>query len=368
MKHYEDRKEYVLKHTPSLWEYRRKLDDDKDETSLSVFTTWELSFQQISKNHNERTLIGQFLTFSAFLNTPDVGEDLFRSSLTLGNEISKWIQLFTSGGVWDQYKYEDIITELSNLSLLQRVATETTVLYFSLHPLVADWLKLRTDQNGREDFTIEAITILANYINNQDLGKLPFQVKQYLLAHIDACIHNDREYLRDTDKSDLASRRQSAITFAQYYIDLDRYPEAEALFQQALAREEVALGPVHESTLSTVNNLGVLYEHQGKLAEAEAMYQRALAGREKGLGLDHTSTLDIAKNLGLFYSKQGKLAEAEAIYQRALAGHEKVLSLDHTSTLDIVYSLGLLYSKQGKPAEAEAMYQRSVAGREKARA
>lgn len=44
MKHYKDRKEYVLKHTPSLWEYRRKLDDNKDETLLSVFTTWELSF------------------------------------------------------------------------------------------------------------------------------------------------------------------------------------------------------------------------------------------------------------------------------------------------------------------------------------
>jgi hypothetical protein len=52
-RHYNERKEAVLKHTPTLWEYRRKLSDDKDETLLSVFTTWELSFQQISMNDDQ---------------------------------------------------------------------------------------------------------------------------------------------------------------------------------------------------------------------------------------------------------------------------------------------------------------------------
>jgi tetratricopeptide (TPR) repeat protein len=50
---------------------------------------------------------------------------------------------------------------------------------------------------------------------------------------------------------------------------------------------EKVLGPDHTSTLSTVNNLGLLYVAQGKLDEAEEMYQRALAGYEKALGSDH---------------------------------------------------------------------------------
>jgi hypothetical protein len=41
------------------------------------------------------------------------------------------------------------------------------------------------------------------------------------------------------------------------------------------------------------------------------MYQRALAGCEKALGPDHTSTLDTVNNLGILYCAQGKLAEAE---------------------------------------------------------
>ncbi|KAJ5899180.1 hypothetical protein N7495_003924 [Penicillium taxi] len=164
------------------------------------------------------------------------------------------------------------------------------------------------------------------------------------------------------------------------YYSQGKLKEAEEMYQRALAGREKALGPDHTSTLMTVNNLGLLYSDQdklkeaeemyqralGKLKEAEEMYQRALAGREKALGPDHTSTLTTVNNLGLLYKNQGKLKEAEEMYQRALAGREKALGPDHTSTLDTVNNLGILYYNQGKLKEAEEMYQRALAGREKA--
>ena len=51
-------------------------------------------------------------------------------------------------------------------------------------------------------------------------------------------------------------------------------------------------------TLDTVNNLGILYADQGKLAEAEAMYIRALQGKEEALGPKHTSTILTGKKKG----------------------------------------------------------------------
>jgi tetratricopeptide (TPR) repeat protein len=323
-----------------------------------------LSFQQVGKTEKERTMIGHFLTLSAFFNASDVGEDLFSVSLDMEDEPCMWSELFTSGGAWDPYKYEDTIVELSNLSLLQRVDVESTASNFSLHPLVADWLKLRTDQKGREDCTIEAISLLAEYIDKQDGDKLPFEAKQYLLAHMDACLYNDQEYLKDLDKREIAGRKM-AYNFALYYKILDRYLEAETLYQRALAGYEKTLGLEHTTTLDTVNNLGTLYRKQGKQVEAETLYQRALAGKEKALGLEHTSTLKTVNNLGVLYKKQGKLVKAEDIYQRVLAGREKKLGPEHTATLDVVYNLGLLYQNQGKLVEAEAMYQRGLAGRKK---
>ena len=69
------------------------------------------------------------------------------------------------------------------------------------------------------------------------------------------------------------------------------------MYQQALAGKEKALGPNHTSTLDTVNNLGVLYRDQGKLAQAEQMYRRALMGFQKSLGLEHPSTVLVMNNM-----------------------------------------------------------------------
>ena len=59
------------------------------------------------------------------------------------------------------------------------------------------------------------------------------------------------------------------------------------------------MGPRSHVTLDMVDNLDLLYAKQGKLDEAEKMYQRALQGREKAWGPDHTSTLSTVNNLGL---------------------------------------------------------------------
>ena len=59
------------------------------------------------------------------------------------------------------------------------------------------------------------------------------------------------------------------------------------------------------------------------MAEAEAIYIRALKGKEKAWGAEHISTMDTVNNLGVLYANQGKIAEAEAIYIRALKGKEK---------------------------------------------
>ena len=53
------------------------------------------------------------------------------------------------------------------------------------------------------------------------------------------------------------------------------------------------------------------------------MYLRALEGYEKAWGAEHTSMLDTVDNLGLLYADQSKMAEAEAMYVRVLQGYKK---------------------------------------------
>ena len=80
------------------------------------------------------------------------------------------------------------------------------------------------------------------------------------------------------------------------------------------------LGPEHPSTLTSVNNLGLVLQRQGKYEEAEAMHRRDLEGSEKVLGPEHPSTLTSVNNLGSVLESQGKYEEAEAMHRRDLRG------------------------------------------------
>lgn len=147
-------------------------------------------------------MIIDFLTLCAFLNASDIGEDLVRFFVTVENESPSWRDLFTSSGAWDLSKYRKPIAELSTLSLVERQHTESTALHFSLHSLVARWLKMRIAESRRVEFTMEATKLIAKYIDEQDQDKLPLETKQHLLAHMDACLRDCHEFWKDFDIPD----------------------------------------------------------------------------------------------------------------------------------------------------------------------
>jgi tetratricopeptide (TPR) repeat protein len=62
------------------------------------------------------------------------------------------------------------------------------------------------------------------------------------------------------------------------------------------------------------------------------MFERALRGWEKVLGAEHKSTLTTVNNLGLLYADQGRLDNAEAMFERALRGYEKAFKPENLST------------------------------------
>jgi tetratricopeptide (TPR) repeat protein/energy-coupling factor transporter ATP-binding protein EcfA2 len=154
---------------------------------------------------------------------------------------------------------------------------------------------------------------------------------------------------------------------AGYYLnERARFPEAEPLFQRALAINEKALGPDHPEVAVNLNNLAELYQAQGRYAQAEPLYRRALAICEEALGPEHPSVATSLNNLAGLYYKQGKYAQAEPVYQRALAIWEKALGPDHPGVATSLNNLAVLYKDQGRYAQAERLYLRALAIDEKA--
>lgn len=108
------------------------------------------------------------------------------------------------------------------------------------------------------------------------------------------------------------------------------WQQAGQMYRRALDGYAQAFGSGHRLTIDTANNLGVLYEKQGRLEKAARMYRRALDGYAQSFGPGHPSIVDTANSLGILYEKQGKFENAERMYRRALKGKKTALSSSNT--------------------------------------
>lgn len=96
--HFKHRREYVLRKTPALWDYRRKRNEADAENSLNVATTWELSFDQITGDSQEEIESKRhLLTLSAFFGRQNISEGLFQNSYE--SYIRPWMTTFVHEGI-----------------------------------------------------------------------------------------------------------------------------------------------------------------------------------------------------------------------------------------------------------------------------
>ncbi|KAH0542503.1 hypothetical protein FGG08_003099 [Glutinoglossum americanum] len=227
MTHYNGRKEVVPKHTPPLWEYQKRLGEDKDKILLSMFTMWELSFQQIGKNENERMMIGHFLTFSAFFDATNVGEDLFRPHPAPTYKPLRIAELVATA------KYKNWKSRVALFVASSRLSPAEA----------ADRSEGSPEVHYRSD-------------NNFDM------LQRALVGREKAQGPNHKSTL------------DTANNLGVLYTAQGRLSDAEAIYQRALTGKEIPLGPNHTSTLRTANNLGNLYAVRGRLADVEAIRAR----------------------------------------------------------------------------------------------
>ncbi|KAI0197415.1 hypothetical protein EV127DRAFT_450364 [Xylaria flabelliformis] len=105
---------------------------------------------------------------------------------------------------------------------------------------------------------------------------------------------------------------------------LGRYKEAEEIYQQTLDLKEEVLGEKHPNTLSTMNNLALVFSKQGRYKEAEEIYQQTLSVKEEVLGRKHPDTLITINNLAYNLFWQDRYEEAEEMCRQTLQLREEV--------------------------------------------
>ncbi|KAL5891148.1 hypothetical protein ACKVWM_002172 [Pyricularia oryzae] len=192
--------------------------------------------------------------------------------------------------------------------------------------------------DGREDWDkVEAVSVLKGYAFILDRGTVDrFDIHR--LVHV--------------------AMRNWIQTQGDQGEQVTEYEEAEQMHRETLALREKVLGPENPSTLTSMNNLALVLDNQGKYEEAEQMHRKTLALYKKVLGPENPSTLTSMNNLASVLDSQGKYEEAEQMHRKTLALREKVLGPENPSTLTSMNNLAFVLDSQGKYDEAKHLYQR----------
>ena len=109
---------------------------------------------------------------------------------------------------------------------------------------------------------------------------------------------------------------------------------------------------IHRKIATVYNNIGLIYQSQGKYDEALTWLNKAREIREKVFGFQHPSTAGTYNNIGLIYKSQGKFDEALTWFNKARDIDEKVVGFQHPTTATIYNNIGSIYKSQGKFDEA----------------
>ncbi len=110
---------------------------------------------------------------------------------------------------------------------------------------------------------------------------------------------------------------------------------------------------------TSLDNLGLVYQKQGKLSAAEQLYRRALAIDEKTFGKAHANVSRDLLNLAILLTENGRFSEAETSFKAALAIDEQVGDPNHPFVAFDLEHYAVLLRKLNRVTEAEQLEARA---------
>ncbi len=284
-----------------------------DNYAWTVYTTWQISFQQLGPT------AAKLLQISAFWHHDNISERLFQSAVLGARDYdilpAGWDKAFEfvktfcdSKGCWDELAFQEIINELNSFSLITSFWNSK----FSLHPLVQSWVQYDCLQKGTETKELSG----------------------YLLGLAVAEGERIEEYLRRKDVAphikallcqQYTSEFELGIRFSRVYGERGWWMEKQKLDTKVLEQAKKTYGEDHPNTLTSMANLAATYRDQGRWSEAEQLELQVMEKTKTLLGEDHPDTLTSMYKLAATYKNQGRWSEAEQMELKVMEKRKTLL-------------------------------------------
>jgi tetratricopeptide (TPR) repeat protein len=170
--------------------------------------------------------------------------------------------------------------------------------------------------------------------------------------------HESRGHSRKLIQPGANNKLQLVVNLALANKKLGKYGDAEMYYKLAIAELEPVADQQPRSMGIVLDNLGNMYDEQGKAARGEKLHRQALALFEKAGGPNDPDVLTCLNNVAEALIEQRKFDEALAIHQRIIAAMEK--AGDPVNLAIVLDNEGRMFHRQGKFAESELLRRRAL--------
>ncbi|KAJ6559439.1 hypothetical protein DFH09DRAFT_1279616 [Mycena vulgaris] len=313
----------------------------QDDYGWTVYTTWQISFDHLSKP------AARLLELCSLLHHEGITETLFSkavlyASTELGeldataedlSDAREFLAHFlTPAGRWDQLYFAEVTTEIRGYSLMEQDLHKES---YSIHPFVHDWTKssLADAQHTWKCM----VTILGMSADQQNDHR--FQIQ--LLPHIDSLMHGGKE-----------GDMNFQFTFGRICRMGGRPVEAQHLLSNYAVKSRQQFGDDHPATLNVLGHLACSYSDLGKIQDAADLEAVVLEKMKQLLGDRHPDTLIAMGNLASSYSDLGRTQDAADLEAVVLERRKQLLGKDHPDTLVAMGNLASSYGALGRTQDA----------------
>ncbi|KAJ7705167.1 hypothetical protein B0H16DRAFT_1482390 [Mycena metata] len=312
-----------------------------DDYAQTVFTTWQISFNQLS--HLAATL----LQLCSFLHYTGISEDMFSTAskydflswLPPREELQEPLEFLSHflgpTGEWNSLKFLDVTTEIKAYSL---ISFDAKTKLFSIHPLVHAWSQTLPNETLLQSCMSSILGMCIAEIPENEMQQSSVRLLPHLVL------------LKSVNSDGTADFRRA---FRKVYYEAGKFKDAQGIAEQILEKSQLLLGDEHPDTLTAMSNLAVTYFKLGEFRKAKELQVMVLENRTKVLGEDHPHTLLAMSNFALTCAKQGEFRKAEEVQVLVREEHRKLLGDEHLDTLSAMGNLAATYSDLGEFQKAK---------------
>lgn len=245
------------------------------------------------------------------------------------------------------YLRESVEERYANSDSLKKEAHRTVAEYFATTEYDVrrrdeepwQWRQTGDSEKFKQCITdIPMLEMLLDEDRRQELIGLWVELqKQYDLAET---YHNAIEQFRAANPDDEQHFADLSGKLGDALVAASSYKEAEHQLSTALTLQTKLHGEDNLKVAQAMNDLAVLFNHNGNFNEAELLFQNTILIREKILGKNDKETARSINDLGVLFYLQGKLDKAVECFQDALRRYQVYFRKDHGDIASTLSNLG----------------------------